>query len=733
VAARRKPRGKPRARGPAAPAHIEPGDVLGALRGRRRPLRSPAAIARSLGLGREAARPLRQVLRALERDGAVERFEGRYRLPRRDGRVEGTYSPLARGGGLVVGDDGERWKTVGPGPAAPGDRVLLEPVAPGRGEVLGVLEGRRDLWVGVLSRHGGPLRLTPHGAEPGAALRVSARDAGGGRDGDVVAALPLRARGDRVPRARVVEVLGRPGDPEASFRAVSWLHRLPVPFPAAVLREARALPEAPAPEEVSRRVDLRALPFCTIDPADARDHDDAICVDEQRGRGSTRLRVAVADVSHYVPPDAEIDREALCRGNSVYFPDRSVPMLPERLSSDLCSLVPDHDRLVLVADLDVDAAGEARPRGFYPAVIRSHGRLVYEHASRVMEGGTSAEVPAALVGPLRRLADVTRALGRRRLESGSIDLDLPSRRVLLGPGGHPRDVVAETRTLAHRAVEEAMLAANRAVAEALHAAGVPALYRNHEPPAPEDIAELRDLLARFDLLRSKRDRGPRPFDLAEVLERVAGHEAERIVNQAVLRSMRQARYEASSRGHFALGFEHYTHFTSPIRRYADLAVHRALRLLLGEAGGHALDGERALAVAGRLSWLERRAETAEREAVDLAACAVLAPRVGESFEARITGVARYGLYVSFEAPFADGLVHVSRFPEVVAHDPAAHALVGRRSGKRYRLGDPLTVRLEAVDLVRGRIDCALPGSPGAGAGRRGQRPRSRRSRSDSSL
>lgn len=705
---------------------VAPEGVLRALAGRGRPLLSGAAILRELGLGRGARGALRPLLEGLVREGRVERVGRRYRLPRADGLVEGIFAPASRPGewgGLVREEGGASWQVPGSSGARPGDRVLLQPLGDPsrrRGEILQVVEGARATWVGILRRRGGVGVLTPYRDDAQWRMRVTGRALGDARDGDVVVAVvagrdhrPRRGGPGRAPeaRARVVEVLGPPGTPGADFRAVVWRRRLPVEFPAEVLEQAEALPKALDPGELARRVDLRGRPFLSIDPATARDYDDAICVAEEAS-GAARLWVAIADVSHYVAEGSPIDVEALRRGNSVYFPERAIPMLPERLSGDLCSLHPGADRLAMVAELEIDGSGQVSRRGFYPAVIRSRARLDYDTAARAMEGSAA---PGAredgIETQLRLLARVSHRLAERRSAAGSIDFDLPSAEIVLGDDWRPVDIAEAPRTVAHRAVEESMLAANRAVAEVLEASGAPALYRNHEPPAPGDAEALEGLLGALGLLARRRGGSLSPREIARAVQRSAGRPEQRLVNRVALRSMRQARYQADNRGHFALAFPHYTHFTSPIRRYADLAVHRALKAVIDGRGGAAGRDARRLehmrAVAGRISWRERVAMEAEREMIDLKKCAFMAPRVGQEFDGTVTGVARQGLYVTLDDYFVDGLVHVSTLPEYFELQERAFALVARGSGERFRLGDRLRVRLDSVDRVLAHIDFSI--------------------------
>jgi len=506
------------------------------------------------------------------------------------------------------------------------------------------------------------------------------------------------------------------------------------------------MPDTIPAAEIAARLDLRDRPFITIDPASARDHDDAIAV-ESAGRGGARLWVAIADVAHFVRPGSALDREAWRRGNSVYFPGRAIPMLPERLSGELCSLVPDVDRLVLVVEMKIGSNGAIADARFHRAVIRSRARLSYEQAARFMEPAAEASSegppPAATPDPpilseevrqqLPRLGELAKKLMAKRSAEGSLDFELPEAEIVLDARGRVVNVTRSRRTLAHRAVEEAMLAANRSVARALSAGRYPAVFRLHEAPTPDDLEKLAAVYRGLGLHEGAPGSsgggggrrgggggsGGAPLNAAAMnraLRRSAGRPHEPFVHLVTLRAMRQARYSAVDGGHFALGFESYLHFTSPIRRYADLLTHRAVHRLIGDSlsGARARKpaddtGARALMerAAIRTSARERIAMAAEREMIDLKKCAFMRPHLGREMMGVVTGVASQGLYVTLEDFFVQGLVRIADLPGYFDFDEASHSLVARRSGHRHCLGDRLRVRVAAVDQVKGWINFTL--------------------------
>jgi ribonuclease R len=701
-----------------------PAQVLRALGAPGRPVLSVRDIGRRLGGRGGLAKTLRAALRGLIAEGKVQRLDEGYRLRRQDGLVEGVLAPARTGAAPDAGvgvrdEDGRSWTLSDAGEAKPGDRVLIQPLgdgASGHAELVQVLVSERREWIGVVERGGRGYRLTPYRDEGSWAWPIAPRDLAGARVGEVVVARPVAAGAHASGRLRVSERLGEPGDPEARFRVVAWRQRLPMDFSPAALAEAEAAPAELPRAELARRRDMRDLCFVTIDPETARDHDDAICLETGDAAGP-RLLVAIADVSHYVPERSALDREAWLRGNSVYLPGRAIPMLPPRLSGDLCSLRPERDRLALVVEMRLGRGGAVEHAAFHEAVIRSRARLSYAEAAKWMDerrGSKPTSEQPEWAEPLRALAEITARMTRRRLDAGALDFDLAEAEVMLDAKERPTDIRRAVRTVAHRAVEESMLAANRAVAKALDRASEPAVFRIHEPPSPRAEDELRGLYATFGLLEGAADGPLGPKQICAVLRRAAGRPEERVVNMAPLRAMKRARYADTDSGHFGLAFESYLHFTSPIRRYADLVVHRAVRRRLVEGAaaprvptGAEADPEAMERVAIRVSARERIAMAAEREGLTLARCALMRPHVGSEFAGVVTGVAEQGLYVTLDEVFVEGLIPVARLEGYFDFDARAFALVARDSGQRFKLGDAVKVRLDAVDQLKGWINFSL--------------------------
>jgi len=575
---------------------------------------------------------------------------------------------------------------------APGERVLarLRPIGPGKfegrtlrrlsetpGRVLGVYRGAPT----------GPGRLVPTDRRQKQEWLIPAGETMQAAPGELVLAEPLAHSRLGLPPARVIEVLGPLGHPRSASLVAIHTHGIPEKFPEAAVREANEAGPCP----LGTREDLRHLPLVTIDGADARDFDDAVWAGP-RADGGFDLLVAIADVAHYVAEASALDTEAEKRGNSVYFPDRVVPMLPEPLSNGFCSLMPNEDRPVLAAAMTITADGRKTSHRFLRGLMRSARRLTYEQAQ--------AEAGSAVLGPLFAAYD---ALSRARTARGTLDLDLPERKVTLDPDGRVAAIQPRTRLDSHRLIEEFMILANVAAAEALEAKATPCVYRIHDRPSDEKLAALREYLGALGIsLAPGRDLLPRHF--AAILGRVRGTDLEAPVNEMVLRSQAQAEYSTENIGHFGLALPRYAHFTSPIRRYADLCVHRALIRAwhLGEGGAQQLTGFEA--AAKHVTMTERRAVAAERDAMDRYMAAFMAHQVGESFDSRISGVTRFGIFVTLAYSGASGLVPMRALPDDFwILDDSRHTLTGRHSRTVFTLGQALPVRLVEANPATGGL------------------------------
>ena len=701
--------------------------ILAAVERRKGPVAADDLL-RATRISRDERRSGRARLDALEARGLLVRTKGdRLTLPVRLDLVPGRLQANPAGFAFCVPDDRDADDVYVPAtavrPAMHGDRVLVRVDRFRRrgrteGRVVKVLERATERLVGVFraGRTAGVVapqeqRITvpivvPHGAEAGA------------RDGDMVVATLVRFPGvASEAEARITAVLGPAADPRVETEAVIHAHDLPREFPAEVVAAARRVPAGVPAAALAGRLDLRALPIVTIDGENARDFDDAVLVEPLDD--GFRLTVAVADVAHYVAPGSPLDLEARARGTSVYFPDRVLPMLPEELSNGICSLRPGEDRLVKVVRMDFDARGRQRRATFSEAVIRSAARLTYTQVRQALvdrDPGVRAAL-GGLVEPLERAEALARLLMARRRKRGAIDFDLPEAEVVLDLRGLPEKIVRAERAISHQMIEEFMLAANEAVARELARRGVPFLHRVHEPPTPESVQELARFLEGLGLRLPRVTGRATPAAFADVLRQAAGRREERLVNTVLLRSMQQARYAAEPLGHFGLATEHYTHFTSPIRRYPDLVVHRLL-------GGGRVPPD-LVAIAEESSRRERVAMEAEREIVQLKKIQFMHDKVGEEHAGFVSGVVPFGLFVELEDVFVEGLVHVSTLgDDFYDHLEREHALRGRRTGRRIRLGDPVRVTVAGVSIERRQIDFTLAeaaGEPRRQRGRHGRR------------
>lgn len=503
-------------------------------------------------------------------------------------------------------------------------------------------------------------------------------------------------------RARVLERVGAMSDPRTISLIAIAANDIPVDFPTAATAEAERAHAAP----MGQRLDLRDTPLVTIDGEDARDFDDAVFAEpDPTHPGGWRLLVAIADVAWYVRHDKPLDRAAYLRGTSVYFPDRVVPMLPEALSNHWCSLVPHQERPVLVAEMWIDAEGHLKRHRFHRAMMRSAARLTYTRVQRAMDGAPDAELVPLMDTVVRPLYGAFKILLAAREKRGALDLDLPERQVSMGGNGHIAEIGVRERLDSHKLIEEFMVLANVAAAQALEQRHAPCLYRVHDQPDAAKLEALREFLATLGVSLPA---GPRlrPGDLNRVLGAVQGKPVARLVNETVLRSQSQAVYSPDNLGHFGLALARYAHFTSPIRRYPDLVVHRALIAAygLGEGGLHDADKSRFAEFGEHLSMCERRAVAAERSAMDRYVAAYMAAHVGATFPGRVTGVTRFGLFATLDGTGADGLVPIrSLGQEFFRHDEGRQVLVGERTGETWGLGDRLRLKLMEADIATGGL------------------------------
>jgi ribonuclease R len=691
-------------------------------------------IARAFNLKNNLRAELKHLLRELADEGKVE--SRRKKLHRAGGLPETILADIAArdsDGDLIATPDEWDEETSGATPkiliptrhdaraksrergsAGVGDRVLLriEP-ADGedgfkyRGRVIRVLEKPKQRVLGIFhAAPDGGGRIEPvEKKQLGRELKVPAHAAGGAQDGDLVAveiSKPVRLG---PPQGKVTERLGSLKSEKAVSMIAIAAHSIPSVFRNDTLAEA----EQAKPATMKNREDWRALPLVTIDPPDAKDHDDAVHAAPDKAAnnaGGFILTVAIADVAYYVTPGSALDREALIRGNSVYFPDRVVPMLPERISNDLCSLRPHAERPALAVRMVIGADGRKRSHTFHRIMMRSAARLAYQQAQAAIDGRPDDTTDPLLDGVLRPLYAAYDALKRARDERAPLDLDLPERKILLKPDGTVDRVATPERLDAHKLIEEFMILANVAAAETLERARTPLIYRVHDEPGMEKIVALRDFLATLDIPFAKAG-ALRPQAFNRVLAQVKGKDAEQLVNEVVLRSQSQAEYAAENYGHFGLNLRRYAHFTSPIRRYADLIVHRALirALRLGDDGLPDSVTVASLAdVGAQISATERRAMLAERETADRLIANFLADRIGATFEGRISGVTRAGLFVKLRDTGADGFIPARTIGDDYFHfDERRHAMIGRRSGEIYRLGDSVIVKLIEAAPVAGAL------------------------------
>jgi len=680
---------------------------------------SKREIARAFGIKGDARKELKRLLREMFDDGTLER---------RRGRRVGDPAKLPNVTPLEVSDidvDGELWcrplqwtaDTEAPrvflipdsrqrtGPALGiGDRVLAriqEENGHYQARVMRVIGRGPDRMVGVFDLVGGQGRIHPTD-RTGRDLWVAGPDSGGAQPGDLVHAEVLPARRLGLQQGRVVERIGSKNDARALSLISIHTHDLPTRFrPDSVEAAERA-----TVPKLGKRTDLRDIPLVTIDPEDARDFDDAIWAEpdpDPRNAGGWHLLIAIADVAHYVRSGTALDADAAKRGNSAYFPDRVVPMLPDALSSGVCSLRPDEVRACMAVEVWIDREGNKRRHRFVRGLMRSARRFTYAEAQALYDNDDITDPTRRdLIVPLYGAHD---ALRKARDARGPLALDLPERIVRLSSDGDIVSIEPRVTLRSHQLVEDFMILANVCAAETLEEKHLPCMYRVHDEPDREKLSALRDFLKTLDLnLAPGQVLQPKAFNA--ILAKATGSPAEHLIHQVVLRAQAQAVYSPDNIGHFGLALARYAHFTSPIRRYADLLVHRGLitACRLGNDGLAKDDGTDWHQIGEQISQAERRAMVAERDAVDRFTALFLSEKVGALFRGRISGVSRFGLFVTLDESGADGLAPIrSLGDEFFQHDEAQHALIGEKSGETWRLGDEVKVKLLDADPIGGRL------------------------------
>jgi ribonuclease R len=651
---------------------------------------------------------------AMERDGQIMRNRrGDLCIAEKLDLVRGRVVGHKDGFGFLVRDEGGPDLFLGSGEMQKvlhGDRVMARISGMDRrgrpeGKIVEVLEHGQTRFVGRLHVEHGVTFVAAEDKRISQDFVIPSGESGKAKAGQVVTVEIISQPGrQNKPLGRVVEVLGNYADPGMEIEIALRKHDLPWIFPKEAEAIAHKLPKEVRKADHKDRVDLRDMPLVTIDGETARDFDDAVYC-EPVGSGF-RLVVAIADVSHYVKAGDALDLEARNRGNSVYFPRRVIPMLPEALSNGLCSINPDVERLAMVCDMQVDGHGHIRQYKFYPAVMRSHARFTYTEVAAILEDprGAGARRRKALVPHLQAAYKLYHQLAKARSKRGAIDFETIETQMIFDDRGKIENIVPVIRNDAHRLIEECMLAANVCTSDFLRERGHPMLYRVHEGPTPEKLAALRDFLKGFGLQLDGGDT-PHASDYAKLLAKVKGRPDEQLLQTVMLRSLKQAVYTPKNAGHFGLAYESYTHFTSPIRRYPDLLVHRAIKAVLN--GGSYEPGDWS-ELGAQCSQTERRADEATRDVTAWLKCYYMRDRVGETFMGSIAGVAAFGAFVALDDVYVEGLVHISDMgKDYYKYDAARHELMGERTKQRYRLGDRLRVKIARVDLGAARIDFVL--------------------------
>ncbi|MGM0670273.1 MAG: ribonuclease R [Gemmatimonadota bacterium] len=703
------------------PTSLEPRIKQALRQSRKGPLKAKE-LARALELPTEEYRLFRDLLRKLEGQGVLYRVKGqRYALPEKINLTVGTLSVIKSGDGFVLPEKGGQDIFIPASlleSAMDGDQVVarIEARPRGRnpeGRIIKVLKRAHPTVVGTFKEAKKFGYVVPLNERLIRDILIPPGEGATARTGDVVVTR-INTYGDRKlnPMGEVERVLGPITEPGVDVLSILFGYGLELEFPPEVESAAQAVIQTREREGWQNRIDRTDLPVFTIDPADARDHDDALSI-QDAGEGLWEVGIHIADVSYYVERGSPLDLEALKRGTSVYLVDRVVPMLPHPLSSDVCSLRPNVDRAAVSLFITLDTNGQARGHRFERTLIRSRHRLDYQEVQEVLTENGS--IDPALDRDLRQFQSLAQALRRIRDRRGSMDFDLPEARVILGSEGEPVDIQRVVQLESHRLIEEFMLLANETVAAEAEKRKLPIPFRVHERPSPERSEELRRFLGTLGYTLPNRPLGGK--DLQKVLRAAEGRPEEGLVSTVILRSMARARYQPENLGHFGLGASTYTHFTSPIRRYPDLLVHRVVvkALVQGDTVPQEWGGEALKRASERSSHREALATDAERDSVALKKAEFMERHLGETFTGTVSGVTTFGVFVLLDDFFVEGLIHVhSLQDDYYVLREEEYALVGERRGRRFRLGDPLAVQVARVDRLERKIDFILSDPEGKG-------------------